>query len=111
MATRVSWEIEHGVPLPDDQEALHRCDWPPCVNPAHLFAGSQSVNILDAVTKGRHVPPRGARNGRSKLTDEQTAEIRRLRTAGVSGKELAQRFGVSPAAVSMIHRGHRWTVA
>jgi hypothetical protein len=109
-ATRVAWEMQHG-PVPPGLNVLHKCDNPPCVNPRHLFLGTQADNTNDAIGKGRHVPPRGERNGQSKLTTDQVAEIRRLRAAGLSGKTIAARFGVSQATVSMIHRARRWTTA
>jgi hypothetical protein len=42
-----------GVPLNRDEFALHHCDNPPCVNPRHLYVGSQSENVQDAVRRGR----------------------------------------------------------
>jgi hypothetical protein len=41
--------------LPDDMMVLHRCDNRRCVNPDHLFLGDASDNMLDCVSKGRHV--------------------------------------------------------
>lgn len=56
MAHRVSWILHFGS-IPEGMYVLHSCDVPACVNPAHLFIGSQSENLKDAVAKGRVVPP------------------------------------------------------
>jgi hypothetical protein len=53
LAHRLSLTLS-GVDLPDDKNALHKCDVPACVNPEHLYVGTQKENIRDLVNRGRH---------------------------------------------------------
>lgn len=50
---RAAWIVTHG-PIPDGLQVLHRCDNPPCCNPAHLFLGTQLDNVSDMNAKRRH---------------------------------------------------------
>lgn len=80
MTHRLSYELAFG-PIPDGMNVCHRCDRKACVNPAHLFLGTQADNMRDMDAKGRRVTPdrRGESNGRAALSEEQVREIRRLR--------------------------------
>lgn len=57
-AHRYALQCHLGRPIPDGMNVCHRCDLPSCVNPEHLFIGTQSENMLDAVNKGRLRVPR-----------------------------------------------------
>lgn len=54
-AHRVSWKIHNGD-IPDDLCVLHKCDNPPCVNPDHLFLGTQTENNKDRARKWKKLP-------------------------------------------------------
>lgn len=105
---RISYTLTCG-PIPDGMHVLHRCDNPPCCNPAHLWLGTHDDNQADKVTKGRQAA--GESVGTSKLTDHQVAEIRRRyvrgnrwRTCppGSSAADLAAEFGVTRNQVTRI---------
>lgn len=111
LAHRVSYELHYG-PLVDGQCALHKCDTPPCVNWAHLYAGTIADNNADKVKKNRHargerlaLGKRGVCNPSAKLTEEQVREI----LCSIDSCRLcALRFGVSSALVSAIRRRENW---
>lgn len=104
-APRFSFELHHR-PLSDDEIVCHTCDNPPCVNPAHLYAGSHADNARDRSERGRN--PRG----NVKLTPEQVNEIRLLYAAGECGqRSLAAKFGVTRGAITAIVNGRTWVDA
>lgn len=106
-ATRLVYRLVHGdQSLPDNLFVLHRCDNPPCVNPDHLFVGTQLDNIRDCISKGRNVC--GAKTWNSKLTNEQVREMRQLHSRGFSGRSLSRRYGINDSAVSAIVHGRKW---
>lgn len=63
-ATHISLAMD-GRPVPPGLCACHRCDVPACVNPEHLFPGTQRDNIRDAMAKGRHRAPPISKSGRA----------------------------------------------
>ncbi len=99
----MAFELTFG-PIPRGQGVLHRCDNPPCCNPAHLFLGDQSANMADAAHKGRARGAEGEQNWNSTLTTADVHIIRRLSAAGVPRKHIAAKFKVTPQHVGAIVR-------
>lgn len=93
-------------PLKANEKVCHSCDNRLCVNPEHLFTGSQADNIADMVAKGRQA--RGSKNAAAKLTDDQVVEIYVRRNWGEPLEALAREFGVGINAVSRIALGRSW---
>ena len=105
-AHRLSW-ILHNGPIPTGAVVCHRCDNPGCVNPYHLFLGTQKDNLQDAQRKGRMA--RGERNHHAKLSRNQVLEIRAQYASGnTSTRALATKYGVSQTSISTIVRREVW---
>lgn len=110
LAHRYSWERSNG-PIPSNLHVLHRCDNRRCVNPDHLFLGTNLDNIRDMTLKGRGVGPslHGESHPMVKLTWSKVQEIKRVYHAGgVSQRFLATQFGVSQTAIGRIVSGRGW---
>lgn len=119
---RVSWMLAHGE-VPDDLSVLHRCDNRLCVNPSHLFLGTQADNMRDMGDKGRHrggrgeshgsvtAPesiPRGTGHWAAKLTEETVRIIRERVGSGESQRSVARTYGLDPSSVSHIVARRAW---
>ena len=134
-AHRLSYELHVG-PLSASMVVCHRCDNPPCVNPAHLFLGTTLDNNRDRHAKGRDATgarsgwhthpelrlfgdrnpsrlyperrPRGSAHARARIDEAAVVEIRRRYRRGL-GVLLAQEFGISASRVCAIARGDGWS--
>lgn len=104
-AQRVSYSLYVGD-LKPGLLVMHKCDNPPCVNPAHLFLGTNAENMADMKAKGRGNGPRGVAQHLSKLTEQDVREIRA--TPPRNGRKLAARYGVSPTTISAIRKRQTW---
>lgn len=102
-AHRVSYEVNVG-PISPGMVICHRCDNPPCINPAHLFQGTHADNFADMFAKGRANKATGVRHGNSKLTDADVAKIRSLAASGATYPDLAAMFGVTSSNIGKIVR-------
>lgn len=138
-AHRLSFAINNGKTLDEIQDVcvLHKCDNPSCVNPKHLFSGSNLDNMQDKVAKGRQskgdthgarihpesrprgnkhyaksrpeLLPQGERNGSAKLTWSKVDEIRAKYAAKIANQpQLAKEYGVHQTVISEIVRIEKW---
>jgi len=99
---RAMWQIHNATTLLPGINALHRCDNPPCMNPAHIFPGTQQQNIADMHQKGR-----GGCN--RVLTEDQVVEMKRLyRTGKYKQAEIEKMFKSSSGQLSRIMNQKTW---
>lgn len=87
----------------------HTCDNPRCINPEHLIIGTHQDNINDKVRRNRQA--KGEVHGMAVLTAENVRFIRKHykpRCELYSGRKLAQKYNVTPAAISLVIKGKKW---
>ncbi len=104
-AHRVAWTLARG-PIPDGLFVLHSCDNRACVNPSHLFLGTNRDNVEDMLRKGRQ--PRGEAKTLAKLTEATVRALRVCRRAGFSVRSMAEVVGVSTKTVRDAINGVTW---
>lgn len=124
-AHRLSFEFENG-PIPEGMFICHKCDNPACVNPDHLFLGTQKENMADCVLKGRNSPPphsigefhplklhperaaHGEKHGCAKLTLVDVNDICEKARNGSTRQELADEYHVDKSSIYRIVHGKTW---
>ncbi len=102
---------------PGSKHVLHRCDTRSCINPDHLFLGTNRDNIADSVSKGRrkgvarnrprglkyHVPV-GAHDCKLKVPRSEWPNIMQRLQAGEKQSAVAAAYSVHQATISNIKR-------
>lgn len=105
-AHRYSFQRFNGK-IPEKMCVCHSCDNPWCVNPRHLFLGTQAQNIKDKVDKKRQA--KGGKNGRSKLTESLVINIRiEYLERKVSTYDLSKKYGISQPVVWNVIKRKTW---
>ncbi len=102
-AHRYSWELLSDRPIPKGLLVCHTCDNPSCVNPSHLFLGTNADNTSDRHSKGRDA--KGTKHGMNRLTE---ADVHLIRESTLGHSELGRMFGVSPQTIYKIRKGILW---
>ena len=107
-AHRVSYFFYVGN-IPKGMCVLHNCDNPACVNPKHLFIGTNLDNVRDRERKGRGDSGRGEDSGSARLTNKQVLEIRkRYIPYQLSSEKLAKEYGVKKRAIQKVILRRTW---
>lgn len=101
-AHRFSYQLYKGTQDLDKFPVLHKCGNEYCMNPEHLYLGTQEQNMKDRFTHGRH-------NRHNKDALARAEEIRQKFNTGLFfHSELAKEYGLSQSAICRIVNKKRW---
>jgi len=99
---RLAWIIANNKEIPEGMCICHYCDNGLCVNPAHLFLGTNQDNMRDMVEKGRY------KNGRARLKEKDVKRIYNLYDKGKSYKDIIHIFGIDATSFWRVISGKQW---
>ncbi len=102
-AHRASYILNHTSNDVKDKYVLHKCHNRRCINPAHLYVGTQKDNVQDQIKANTFV--QGVKNGRARLKNEDIVFIRH---SNLTARELASYFKVSYYTIWDILKGRTW---
>lgn len=103
IGSRLAFLIYRG-PIPEGMLVCHRCDLPLCVNPDHLWLGTNADNLADMKAKGRSAY--GERCAQSKLT---ISDVQEIRSYSLGSVEAAKKFGVTKRTINDVRARKTWT--
>ena len=103
-AHRLSYLFHYG-PYDNNLLVCHKCDNPSCVNPEHLFLGTNKDNMRDMANKARK---KGEKHPNSKLTDNEVIEIKKLILEDYNIKNIAEKYGVAEFTIKSIKYNLSW---
>lgn len=112
-ASRVAYLLEHGGTLSSTEFICHKCDNPPCVNPAHLFKGTAGDNARDTVAKGRWVGPtgtsystikRGHHSATAKYSNRLAEEVMFRCAMGERQADVARDLGITHSVLNRLRQ-------
>jgi len=106
MAHRMAWMLTYGE-IPDGMYVCHHCDNPSCVNPEHLFLGTQKDNMRDMNNKKRS-NHQGIHNSQAKITKHDADIIRARTTLGEPRRWLAIEYGLAKSTVQAVITAKTW---
>ena len=107
-AHRVAFQEANGV-IDEGLQVNHTCDIRCCINPRHLYQGTQSDNMKDKFKRNRH-DMKGEKHPFSKLTEIDVQNIKKKLILGKLHKDIAKEYNVSRGCISYISRGDTWNV-
>lgn len=106
-AHRASWIVFVGD-IPKGLQVNHKCHNRACINPEHLYLGTQKENMMDMYEAGRNNHPKGVENKNSKLNDKKVMEIRGMLRIGDTIASISKKFNVSESCIRSIKQRKTW---
>ena len=96
-------------PIPDWLLCCHKCNVRECINPEHIYLGTDADNTRDKIDAGTHlIRARGRDHHNTPLEEADVLEIRRLDAAGSTRAEVARRYNVTTATIGNIVNRKTW---
>lgn len=105
---RISFILENKTLIPKGMCICHSCDNPSCVNPNHLWMGTNMDNIKDSLMKGRRIGLRGEKNNSCKLKSKEVLKIRELFLQKIKAKHIAKMFNIGISMIYAIKQRRNW---
>lgn len=104
LSHRVAYMFAHGS-IPKGLHVCHSCDNPKCVNPEHLWVGTNQDNVNDKCRKNRAARLIGENHPSAKLKED---DVLMIRSSKLNGAEIARRMGIDRSTVNYIRKGKLW---